>query len=135
MLKKEDGQAVLETALVLPIILLLIMVGISVSLLLYSKIIVTMSASNGARVGSVIWRDSDYTVEERTEIIKNASLDMVERTLSGDERRYLIEEVDGMLKVTVEYDMKVILPFSDIVFENNIITIDHTAEYYIGSDG
>ncbi len=131
-LKDEDGQAVLETAIVIPIILLLVMVGISLSLLLYTKIIVTMSASNGARVGSVIWHSDEYTEGERKETIKNASLSMVEENLAGDERRYLIEEIDGMLHITVEYDFRVVLPFSNVAFNNNIITVSHTAQYYIG---
>lgn len=133
-LLKEEGQAVLETALVLPIILMIVLVGITVSLLLYSKIIVTMSASNGARVGSVIWNSDEYTIEEKEEKIKNAALSMVAANLSGDERRYSIEEDDGMLQVTVAYDYSVRLPFSNLVFDHNVITIEHTAEYFVGVD-
>lgn len=133
-IKNEDGQAVLETALVIPIILMLVTVGITVSLLLYSQIIVTMSASNGARVGAAIWKETTLTEIEKKEAIKNASLSMVKKALSGEERRYKISENEGMLLVTVEYDFKVILPFSDLLFDSNIITIGHTAEYYIGTN-
>lgn len=130
----EEGQAVIETVLVIPILLTLVMVGITALLFIHSNIIVTMSASNGARVGATVWHDSDKTTSEKEEMIKNAALDMVERSLSGDERRYSVSELNGMLSVTVEYDFEVLLPFSNLMFDNNIITIEHTAQYYIGED-
>ncbi|MBN2793962.1 MAG: pilus assembly protein [Clostridia bacterium] len=132
--KKEEGQAVIETVLVIPIILTLVMVGITVALFIHANIIVTMSASNGARVGASIWHDTEKTMAEKEEMIKNAALSMVESSLSGEERRYKISEVDGMLSVTVEYDFEILLPFSNLVFDHNTVTIDHTTQYYIGED-
>lgn len=132
IIKNNDGQAVLETALVMPIILLLIMGGITLGILIFSQIVVTISASNGARVGGSIWHDESLTEMEKKEQIKNAALGMVEKSLAGDQRRYLINEKDGMLEVTVEYDFFASLPFSDHIFDNNTITIDSTAYYYVG---
>lgn len=132
--KNEDGQAVIEAAMVIPIILILVMVGITVSLFIYSQIIVTMSASNGTRVAASIWHDSEKTQAEKNEEIKNAALSMVESSLSGEERRYNIQENDGMLSVTVEYDFKMILPFSNLIFDDSTVTVEHTSQYYIGGN-
>jgi len=131
---EESGQAVLETAIVLPVILMFIMIGITVSLLIYSQIIVTMSAANGARYGATIWRNDEMTQSEKESDIKAASLKMVEENLPGKGRRYSVSEEDGMLSVTVEYDFDIILPFADFVLDNESVTITNTAEYYIGKD-
>lgn len=130
----EEGQAVLETAIVLPVILMLLMIGITVCLLIYSQIIVTMSASNGARYGASIWTDDSMTRPEKEEEIKNVALKMVKDSLTGKERRYDISENDGMLKVSVEYDFDIFLPFVGLVIENETVTIQHTSEYYVGGN-
>jgi len=131
-IKEEKGQAVIEFAFVVPIVLLLVMVGITLSLFIYSQIIVTMSASNGARVGAAIWHNDTYSQAEKTEKIKNAALAQVESNLYGEERRYKVDHSEGMLRVTVEYDFKVALPFSSLIFDEGIIVIVHTAEIYVG---
>ncbi len=133
-IEDESGQAVIETALVLPIILMLIMLSITLSMYLYSQIIVTMSASNGARVGAYIWTDEAISDSDKREKIKVASLKMVESSLAGDDRRFKIEEDAGMLMVTVEYDFKVLLPFSNLVFDENTVVISHTSHYYVGEE-
>lgn len=134
LIKEESGQAVLETAVTLPVVLMLIMIGITVSLLIYSQIVVTLSAANGARYGATIWRDKEMTQSEKEEKIKNASLKMVEESLTGDKRRYSVTESNGMLTVTVEYDYEILLPFANLIFENHTLTIKHASKYYIGSD-
>lgn len=134
LVKEESGQAVLETAVTLPVILMLIMIGITVSLLIYSQIIVTISAANGARYAATIWRDKDMTQSEKEESIKNASLEMVEESLTGDKRRYSVTESEGMLTVTVEYDYEIMLPFANLIFDHHTLTIKHASKYYIGSD-
>lgn len=131
-IKNKDGQAVIEAALVIPIILILVMIGITISILIYSHIIVTMSASNGARIGASIWHDTEKTQTEKIEEIKNGALSMVEKSLSGTERRYHVQENEGMLSVTVEYDFKIILPFSNLIFDEGIVTVKHTSQYYVG---
>lgn len=132
--KDEKGQAVLETAVTLPLLLMLIMIGITISLLIYSQIIVTMSAANGARYGATIWRDDEMTTSEKEEKIKDAALKMVEENLTGKKRRYEVSEVNGMLTVTVEYDFEILLPFANLIFEQHVLTIRHASKYYIGSD-
>lgn len=130
----EDGQAVLETAVVLPVILMFLMIAITVCLLIFSQIIVTMSAANGARYGASIWADETMTRPEKEEAIKNVALKMVKESLTGKERRYKISEIDGMLSVTIEYDFDIYLPFAGLVIDNSFVTVKHTTEYYVGGN-
>ena len=131
-LKNKDGQAVLETVLVLPVILMLVFIGITLAMYIYAQIIVTMSSSNGARVGARIYHDTNLEMHEKELKIKTAALSMVEDSLPGEDRRYEINYDSGMLKVSVEYDFSVFLPFSNLVFDEGVVTIRSTSEYYIG---
>ena len=58
--KKEEGQAVVEFALILPILILLIFGMIDFGWLFYNKIEVNNASREGARYAAVHWKESNY---------------------------------------------------------------------------
>jgi len=131
ILKREDGQAVLETALVIPVILFMIMAVITVSLLIYTKMLVVLSASQGARVGALIWNDATIELEEKEEKIEGVVFGILSNGMNGVDRSWDAEVKDGSLHVTVEYKFKLILPLLGALFEDNEVPIKYEAIYYI----
>ena len=130
-LTDNKGQSVLETALVMPIILLLIMAVISISMMLYTKMLVVLSASQGARVASQVWRDETLMKEEKDEKIEKIIMGILSNGTKGVDRSWNAEEINGTIHVTVKYKFKLILPFLSKIFKENEVLIKHEAQYYI----
>jgi len=80
----ERGQALVEFALVLPLLALLLVAIIDFGLALNARIQVANAVREGARVGSVVWAQEDaeeliaQTVLARTGAVVNADLGPVE---------------------------------------------------------
>lgn len=68
MERRPWGQALLEMALVLPILLMLIGAGVDFGLAVYARSQVEAAVREGARLGSVLWQDgnADSQVRQRT---------------------------------------------------------------------
>ena len=58
--KKEDGQAVVEFALVLPLLLLLIFGAMDFGWLFFNKIQVNNASREGARYAAIHWKESNF---------------------------------------------------------------------------
>ncbi len=80
----ERGQALVEMALVLPLLALLLFAIIDFGLALNARIQVANAVREGARVGAIVWAHDDAeeiiaeTVLERTGAVVNAALGPVE---------------------------------------------------------
>ena len=135
LLKRAKGQAVLEFALVMPILLLVCFMIITVGMLLYSKIIVVIAASQGARVGSQIWYNDTYSEAEKIEKIEKVVNGVLSESTIRNEQEVVIEQKDDALNVTVDYEYQIILPFVSFLFENSKLSISHKAVYYIEGSG
>ncbi len=105
----ESGQAVVEFAIVLPILLLLVMGIIQFGFILNGQITVTSAAREGARLAAV--SDDDGLVKDRVEAAAVALLLRVDKNDIGIDRTH----PDGMVRVTVEGAVEVVVPFLDMI--------------------
>jgi Flp pilus assembly protein TadG len=69
--KNQDGQALVEFALVLPILLLLLIGMMEFGLLLFNQQIITNASREGARFGIVVRPDDRYTEGEIAAVVDN----------------------------------------------------------------
>ncbi|MCR3921710.1 MAG: pilus assembly protein [Firmicutes bacterium] len=105
--QKEQGQAIVELALVLPVLLLVFMGIIQFGIIMSGQIAVTSAARDGARIAAVGASDTEVTA-------------LVEDALSGS---VFLKEITihilpagtriygQKVKVQVEADTKTIVPF------------------------
>lgn len=130
-MKRRKGQSVFELVIVLPLFLIICFFVITFGLLIYSKILVVTSASQGARVGAQIWQESSLTQEEKEKKIKETAEGVLSSGKLSENRTIKIEAIGDSLYVTVSYDFKVILPIVSGLFQNNFARLEHQAVYYI----
>lgn len=99
--------------------------------MIFSKILVVTSASQGARVGAQIWLDGSLTQEEKEKKVKEVAEGVLSSAKLSDNRTVEIYEVEDSLHVKVTYKYKVILPIISGMFKDNKALLEHTAVYYI----
>jgi len=110
--KQERGQATVELAIILPILLIIVMMVIYAGIFTFSKSVVLLAAHSGGREGMLIWNKQSYTQEEKEAQIKLA----IERVLvslpEGDNADiYISDDGHGIVNVIVTYYFQLNLPF------------------------
>lgn len=122
----EEGQSVVEFALVLPLFLGLVMALITTALVVYSYILVVSGANQGARVGAL-----EYGIKAAN--AREKSVEAVEKVLRDGFKpgTYTIVIVPGgdFVSVRVQHNFKVNLPFAEKLLERGSVPIKYTATY------
>lgn len=72
-LRKEKGQATVEFALVLPLLILLIFGMMDFGWLFYNKIEVNNASREGARYAAIHWNESNYEADTTNLVISYSS--------------------------------------------------------------
>ena len=125
---QEDGQSVLEFALVLPLFLGLVMALITTALVVYSYILVVNGANQGARVGALEYGIKSANAREK-------SAEAVEKVLRDGLKpgTYSVAVVNSgdFVSVQVRYNFKVNLPFAEKLLERGSVPVKYTATYKI----
>ena len=116
VLKNEKGQAMVEFALILPVLLLLVMGIAEFGMMFNSYLSVQNATREGARIGIV--GASNEEIEER---ILNTSPSLKKERITitidpGNDTRISGET----LKVLVEYNYQMAVPFISILFGGNV---------------
>ncbi len=125
--KSEDGQAVSELALTLPILLIILMGTMSLGMMIYTKTIMVYACSQGAELGSEIWNLPDQTVEERDKRIEDTTLSIFSFKGEPGEKMVTIKNADNNITVKLEYDFEFILPFADFLSGEEGIKLSYEA--------
>ncbi len=136
MLKKvhrcTKGQALAETALVLPILLLLICGILTFSLMIYVKMLVVLSSSQAAKVGSSIYNDTTLTLEQKEEKIRSTAYSFLSNGISGTDRTVTITTDGSAITVKVVYNYKLIFPLLGEIFKDKlVIPLEYQSTYLI----
>jgi Flp pilus assembly protein TadG len=79
--KKQEGAAIVETAIILPLFLLLVFGVIEFSIALYDKAMITNASREGARAGIVFRHPTAVTDAEITAVVNNY---LADRLISFD---------------------------------------------------
>ena len=114
--RKENGQAIVEMALVLPIFLLLLFGIFEMSIIGYTYISLNNAARAGARVASVGGSDLDITTTIQNAVVLNNSSLTINITPPENQRQ------SGQdVTVNVSYPVQIIVPLLGGILPNPYI--------------
>gem|GEM_PF-1716167 len=131
-LRKEDGQSVVELAIIMPILIFIMMIMIYLGMFIFAKSVVLFSAHQGGREALNFRTAYMYTDDEKDEFIRTAVLS----TLSNAPRGAAPPEIaihrnadSGLIEIVVTYYFKLNLPFIKEVVGDNGIPIESDILY------
>lgn len=123
--RRTNGQAVVETALVIPILLLLLACVLAAGYAAVAEILVVTSAGQGARQGAALCADGQSTADV-LDAARQRALDLL-APLAGEKQAGAI--MDGPdLVVTSSYVYSLPLPGAKLIGDGKI-HLDYTARY------
>lgn len=112
IIRNERGQAAVELAIILPIVLLIVMFIVYVGILTFSKSVVLIATHEGGREAVRYWNVGSMTIEEKEQKMMDATLRTLAALPRGTESEIRIyDDQVGKLTVKVTYFYKLNLPF------------------------
>jgi len=110
--QNQKGQAALELAIILPILLLIIMFIIYIGIFAFSKSVVLIAAHEGGREGLQIWNVSSINQEEKEQRMQSAVLRTLTALPGGDGSEVIVDDDEnGKITIQVTYYFSLNLPF------------------------
>lgn len=111
---KEKGQAMVEFALVLPILLILLLGILEFGQIFSSYLLIQNASRDGARYGSVGYTDSEIIqiVQQKTSILDQTNLTVT--ILPSPSQR----ERGGKIDVSIDYQMNLYTPMWNNILPN-----------------
>lgn len=106
----HEGQAVAEFLVVVPVLLLLFVALVGFGYYIHANMIVFQAANRAARIGAVLYGDSDVSRGDAYQRTRAAAMGLLS-TLRGNERSVTIRDAGDDLHVTVRYRTNVFVPF------------------------
>lgn len=129
-LSGNKGQATVELAIILPIILLLMMLIIYAGIFTFSKSVVLLSTHEGGREGMLMWNSPAYTHGEKVELIRKQIMGALTTLPNGGESTVsTVDNQQGLLTVQVTYYFKLNLPFLKEITGYNAVPIHSNVIY------
>jgi Flp pilus assembly protein TadG len=130
IIKNEKGQATIELAIILPIILLFVMLIIYAGIFTFSKSAVLLATHEGGREGLMIKGFTIYTQEQKEEKMKEAINKMVATLPNGANTDIVIHDDNaGIFTIDVTYYFKLNLPFLEQITGYNTIPMHSSVMY------
>lgn len=111
MRRRQEGQAVAEFIVVVPLLLLILMATVGFGHMIFARMIVVQAANRAARLGAVLYGDSSTSRDEAYRRTRDAALSMLSAGLRGSDRDVVIQPGSTDLHVTVRYRTDVFVPF------------------------
>lgn len=134
---EEKGQSAIEAAIVLPLFLFIIMGMMTYGMWIYAKMVVVLSASQGARVGGMAYGQAargEITEAEANTKINQTALTFLTNGLNGNERTVEIipnpQSSPRDITVRVRYTFRNQLPLLGDLFTQDI-PISYTSTYVV----
>lgn len=112
--RKEEGQALVEFSLVLPILLILLLGILVFGQIYFSYLVIQNASRDGARYGSVLATDTEIyqVITQRTEFLDQSN--MVITISPSSELRSRGQD----LKVAIDYKINIIAPIWNNILPN-----------------
>lgn len=122
-LKNQKGQALVEFAIVLPLILLIVLGIVQFGMLLSSYLSLTNAAREGARAGVIGGTNYDIieTVKNTLPTLNPDKMTIVSTPSEG----YRVS--GGTLTVSIDYNYEFTVPIISSLFNNNIVLKTQTS--------
>ncbi len=119
--RNEKGQAMVETALVLPLFLLVVCGIIDFGWIFANQLMLNNSSRDGARYAVVRVDKADMTTLVTTHLKENITL------IEPDDLNVtIVKEADGDISVTCQSDVKVLTPLTGIFINGQTISLTST---------
>jgi hypothetical protein len=131
LIRNERGQAVAEFAIILPVFILLVTGVLVIGSIIYTKTIVVLASSQGARVGAAIYNDPSLTLEEKNKRIRDTALTIVSHGLIGEDREVNITQTGNEINVKVIYKYHIPVKLISAILGTSTMEISYTSSYLI----
>lgn len=131
--RSEAGQAVAEFLVVVPLLLLILMATVGFGHLIFARMIVVQAANRAARLGAVLYGDSQTPRDEAYRRTRDAALSMLSAGLRGTDRDVVIQPGATDLHVIVRYRTDVFVPFLR-PWLGDRLEVEHESIYRIERD-
>lgn len=116
--RSEEGGALIESAIVLPVLLLIVFAMIWFGMLLYTHIVVQLAAAQGARVGAKAYADDPQAEKEikPDDYARGFARSVIQGGLTLPDLEAVNVQHDSVegdpaLRVTVAYRFRLLVPF------------------------
>lgn len=129
--RKEDGQALMEFALIAPILIMLAVGILLLGYFLYSHIIVVSAANQGARAGSALSADPDTPQHVVINTARTTAESMLSQGLNIDYGDVTVR-TGTRFEVEVTYEFRFPIGLPGLPTSH---TIKHTSTYHVWGDG
>ncbi|HYF79913.1 MAG TPA: TadE/TadG family type IV pilus assembly protein [Symbiobacteriaceae bacterium] len=131
--RRQEGQAVAEFLVVVPLLLLILMATIGFGHMIFSRMIVVQAANRAARLGAVLYGDSATPRDEAYRRTRDAALSMLSSGLRGTDREVRIHTTGTDVHVTVIYRTDVFVPLLR-PWLGDQLQVEHESIYRIERD-
>jgi Flp pilus assembly protein TadG len=129
-LNHEKGQAALELAIILPVLLMIIMFIIYIGIFAFSKSAVLIAAHEGGRQGLQTWNVSSISQEEKEQKMQAAILSTLAALPRGSESDIAIfDDENGKITIHVTYYFSLNLPFLEEITGYSNVPIHSEVNY------
>jgi Flp pilus assembly protein TadG len=118
--KDRRGQSLVETAVVLPIILLLFCGVVDFGWIMGNQIIAENGCREGARLGAVVASQGDCVTQVEDRVLA------VTPDFAHDGITVTTERGGGDIRVTVDYTFKILTPIAQMLFGKEDYTVNST---------
>ena len=123
----EEGQATLEAALVLPILLLLIIGMVGVAQVLHASTMTVLAATRGARLAAVVYGNPSLTPEDQERQVTTAVEATLAAGLRGADYSITVMPAGDDVRVEVVYREALSLPWIHTILGDDTWTVGHVA--------
>lgn len=138
-ISSKKGQAMVEFAFVLPLLLLLILAMIEFGRVLNAQMVITQAAREGARVGAVYTTTATTNADIKAAIqtpVQNAAGELAIASLKDFDKTKVAVVVNDSaviagektVKVTVPYSVQLVAPFIDQIFAESKVNLQGVSE-------
>lgn len=131
---QRHGQATVELALTLPLLLFVTLATIIIGHMLYARTVVMLAAHQGARLGAVLYGESPPPSDARSQV-ENKAITILNASLRGVDRTVAVQEMGDDLVVTVTYQYAITVPWIADLFQGGRVPISMKATYRIERQG
>lgn len=128
--KHESGQALVEFALILPIMVLILSAIIDFGWVFFNKLSLQSLCRDGARAG-IVCQDTSMlrdTVMNKMRSEAFIDLDDPTTTIVSIFNSDFLNPTDGDVEVYITYKLKLLTPMGKFIFGSNIISINASSK-------
>ncbi|ARK31992.1 TadE family protein [Halalkalibacter krulwichiae] len=126
IIKNENGQAVTELALVLPLLIMLIVGGLLLGIVIYNQIVVVTSANQGARLGAALSANEDISPHAAATSARSTTESTLSRATTSCQPVHAARQGQSFrVEVTCHYNLPI--PF----MPSRLVELNHEASYHI----